>query len=178
MSEHRAIVRWKRTGSDFLKGHYSREHTWTFDGGLTVPASPSPSIEPAPWSNAANIDPEEAFVAAVSSCHMLFYLMFAYQHGFQVDSYEDEAVGTMTKNERGILWISAIQLNPRVSYSGEKRPTPADEERLHHLSHDQCFIANSIKTQVTVGNLSEALAKGPPLPDTKMASMVSVQADE
>ncbi|MBM3846319.1 MAG: OsmC family peroxiredoxin [Verrucomicrobia bacterium] len=151
MSNHTAIVRWKSSGSNFLKGQYSREHTWTFDGGLSVPASPSPSIVPAPWSNAANVDPEEAFVAAVSSCHMLFYLMFAYKNGFQVDSYEDEAVGTMTKNERGLLWLSSIQLNPRVVYGGEKRPTAEDEERLHHLSHEQCFIANSIKSDVTVG---------------------------
>jgi organic hydroperoxide reductase OsmC/OhrA len=150
MSAHKAIIRWKGAGPDFLTGKYSREHTWTFDGGLTVPASPSPAIVAAPYSNAANVDPEEAFVAAVSSCHMLFYLMFAYQHGFQVDSYEDEAVGTMSKNERGILWISAIRLNPHIAYGGEKLPSPADEEHLHHLSHEQCFIANSIKTQVSV----------------------------
>jgi len=150
MSEHKAIIRWKQTGPDFLKGRYSREHTWTFDGGLTVPASPSPSVVPAPWSNPAHVDPEEAFVAAVSSCHMLVYLMVAYQHGFQVDSYEDEACGVMTKNEQGAYWISAIRLQPRVAYGGEKRPTPADEEHLHHLAHEQCFIANSIKTSVTV----------------------------
>src|ERR1044071_5886431 len=99
MSAHTAIIRWKCTGPDFLKGKYSREHTWSFDGGLTVPASSSPSIVPPPYSNGANVDPEEAFIAAVSSCHMLFYLMFAYQHGFQVDRYEDEAIGMMTKNE-------------------------------------------------------------------------------
>jgi len=154
MSEHKAIIDWKRTSPDFLKGKYSREHTWTFDGGVTVPASPSPSVVPLPYSNPANVDPEEAFVAAVSSCHMLVYLMVAYQHGFQVDSYKDEAVGVMTKNEKGVLWISAVTLNPQIGYSGEKLPTPADEERMHHLAHDQCFIANSIKTRVTVGNAS------------------------
>lgn len=150
MSNHTAIVFWKRTGPDFLKGRYSREHTWSFDGGATLAASPSPSVVPEPYSNPANIDPEEAFVAAVSSCHMLAYLFLASRQGFQVDSYRDEAVGIMTKNERGVLWISAVTLHPKMKYSGEKLPAAADEEGLHHLAHEQCFIANSIKTQVTV----------------------------
>jgi organic hydroperoxide reductase OsmC/OhrA len=150
MSEHKAIISWKRTSPDFLKGKYSREHTWTFDGGITVPASPSPSVVPAPYSNPAHVDPEEAFVAAVSSCHMLTYLYLAYQQGLQVDSYHDEAVGMMTKNDRGVLWVSSVTLDPQIAYGGDKLPTPADEERLHHLAHEQCFIANSIKTEVTV----------------------------
>jgi organic hydroperoxide reductase OsmC/OhrA len=150
MSEHKATIRWKRTSADFLKGRYSREHTWTFDGGLTVAASPAPAVVPVPFSNPANIDPEEAFVASLSSCHMLTYLYLAGRQGFQVDSYEDDAVGAVTKNERGIPWISAITLHPKITYSGEKLPAPADEERLHHLAHEQCFIANSIKTAVTV----------------------------
>jgi len=135
-----------------LKGKYSREHTWSFDGGATVAASPSPSVVPAPYSNPALVDPEEAFVASVSSCHMLTYLHVARQQGFQVDSYRDEAVGAMTKNESGALWISSIALHPRIVYSGDKLPTPADEKRLHHLAHEQCFIANSIKTEVIVGD--------------------------
>src|SRR5258707_3546704 len=102
MSEHRATIEWRRTRPDFLKGKYSREHTWTFDGGLTVPASPSPSNVPAPYSNPAHVDPEEAFVAAVSSCHMLTFLYLASKHAFQVDSYEDEAVGVMTQNAKGV----------------------------------------------------------------------------
>lgn len=150
MSEYKAIISWKRTGPDFLKGRYSREHTWTFDGGVTVPASASPSVVPAPWSNPAHVDPEEAFVAAVSSCHMLTFLFLASQQGFQLDAYEDEAVGVMTKNERGVPWVSLVTLHPRIAYSGEKRPAAADEERLHHLAHEQCFIANSIKTEVKV----------------------------
>ena len=115
-----------------------------------MPASPSPSVVPAPYSNAANVDPEEAFVAAVSSCHLLTYLYLAYQQGFQVDSYHDEAVGVMTKNERGIPWVSVVTLHPKIVYSGEKLPTAADEQRLHHSAHEQCFIANSIKTDVRV----------------------------
>ena len=150
MSEHKATISWKRTSPDFLKGKYSREHTWTFDGGATVPASPSPSVVPGPYSNPANVDPEEAFVASVSSCHMLTFLHLASQQGFQVDRYEDEAVGAMTKNDAGVPWISEITLRPRIAYGGERRPTSAEEEGLHHAAHEQCFIANSIKTEVKV----------------------------
>jgi organic hydroperoxide reductase OsmC/OhrA len=153
MSEHKAAISWKRTGPDFLKGGYSREHTWEFDGGLTVPASPSPSVVPAPWSNPAHVYPEEAFVASISSCHMLTYLYLASRRGFQVDSYDDEAVGVMTKNEKGAPWVSLVTLHPRISYSGGNLPAPADEERLHHLAHEQCFIANSIKTEVRVAKV-------------------------
>lgn len=156
MSEHKAIIRWKRTSPDFIKGKYSREHNWTFDGGVTVPASPSPSVVPAPYSNPAHVDPEEAFVAAVSSCHMLTFLFVASKQGFQVDSYDDEAVGAMTKNDQGVPWIGLITLSPRIAYSGPKLPTPADEEHLHHLAQAQCFIANSIKTQVRIAGPSGA----------------------
>lgn len=150
MSEHKATITWKSSSEEFLKGKYSREHSWTFDGGLTIPASPSPSVVPTPCSNPANIDPEEAYVASISSCHMLTFLYLAMKQGFQVDSYQDEAVGVMTKNEKGVPWLSVVTLHPKIEYSGGKLPTPADEERLHHLAHEQCFIANSIKTVVTV----------------------------
>lgn len=150
MSTHKAIVNWKSASPEFLKGNYSREHTWTFDGGVIVPASASPSVVPAPWANPSHVDPEEAFVAAVSSCHMLTYLHVACRQGFQVDSYHDEAIGAMTRNEHGRLWVSSVTLHPQVAYSGDKRPTPQDEERLHHMAHAECFIANSIKTEVTV----------------------------
>jgi len=150
MSEHKAIIRWARTGPDFVKGKYTREHSWTFDGGLTVPASSSPSVVPAPWSNATGVDPEEAFVASISSCHMLTFVWLASRAGFIADSYEDEAVGSMSKNERGVPWVSAVILRPRIVWGGEKTPAPADLDRLHHAAHEQCFIANSIKTAVTV----------------------------
>jgi organic hydroperoxide reductase OsmC/OhrA len=150
MSEHKATVRWKLEGGDFLKGRYSREHTWTFDGGLTVPASPSPGVVPAPWSNPAHVDPEEAYVAAISSCHMLTFLYVAMRQGIAVERYEDDAVGVMRKNEGGAIWISAVTLNPRIAYGGEKRPSADDANHLHHLAHEQCFIANSVKTEITV----------------------------
>ena len=150
MLKHTATVIWKRSGPDFVTGRYSREHTWRFDGGMTVPASPSPHVVPTPWSNAANVDPEEAYVASIASCHMLTFLWLASREGFVVDGYEDEAVGEMTKNDRGFAWVSRVTLRPRIAWSGEKVPTPADVERLHHQAHEECFIANSIKTAVTV----------------------------
>jgi organic hydroperoxide reductase OsmC/OhrA len=150
MSEHKATLTWKRTDPDFLKGRYSREHTWTFDGGLTVSASASPSVVPAPWSNPAHIDPEEAYVAAISSCHLLTFLFLASRAGFQIDHYRDEAVGVTTRNENGVLWVSEVTLHPEIRYSGDKLPTREIEEQLHHAAHEQCFIANSIKTRVTV----------------------------
>jgi organic hydroperoxide reductase OsmC/OhrA len=150
MSRHTATIRWKGTGPDFLKGQYSRAHTWTFDGGVVVPASPSPSVVPAPWSNPANVDPEEAFVASIASCHLLTFLFLAAKQGFQIDSYDDEAVRVMTKNENGVPWISRVTLNPKIVYSGDKRPAPTEEKRLHELAHAQCFIANSVRTEVVV----------------------------
>jgi organic hydroperoxide reductase OsmC/OhrA len=151
MSEHKANIRWQRAAQDqFLKGKYSRVHEWSFDGGLKIAASPSPSVVPAPFSNAAHVDPEEAFVASVASCHMLTFLYLASRQGFQVDSYEDAAVGLMTKNEKGIPWVSSVQLHPQIAYGGDKLPTPAEETQLHHGAHEQCFIANSIKTDVQV----------------------------
>ena len=150
MSAYKATIKWQRTGLDFLKGKYSREHTWTFDGGVTVPASASPSVVPVPFSNPAHVDPEEAFVASISSCHMLTFLYLASKQGFQIESYQDEAVGVLTKNEQGVPWVSLVTLNPKISYSGDKSPSSADEKQLQHLAHEQCFIANSIKTKVVV----------------------------
>src|SRR5215475_11868431 len=132
MSEHRATITWKRTGPDFLKGKYSREHTWSFDGGLTLAASPSPSVVPVPYSNPANVDPEEALVASISSCHMLTYIYLAGKAGFQVDSYDDDAVVTMAKNEKGVPWVSRVVLHPRIAYGGAKLPSEADVAKLHH----------------------------------------------
>src|SRR6202789_3051188 len=120
MSEYKATIKWQRTSPDFLKGKYSREHTWAFDGGVIVPASASPSVVPVPFSNPAHDEPEEAFVAAISSCHMLTFLYLASKQGFQIDSYEDESVGVLTKNEKGAPWVSLVTLNPKIVYSGDK----------------------------------------------------------
>ena len=152
MAEHTATVRWilPGDGDAFLKGRYSREHTWTFDGGVTVSASPSPSVVPVPYSNPAGVDPEEAFVASIASCHMLTFLYVAMHAGLVVERYQDDAVGVMRKNERGAVWVAAVTLRPRIAYGGAKRPTAADVDHLHHLAHEQCFIANSVKTEITV----------------------------
>jgi organic hydroperoxide reductase OsmC/OhrA len=150
MSEHKAIIKWKHSQGDFLKGTYSREHTWTFDGGVTVPASPAPTAVRPPFSNPANVDPEEAFVASISSCHMLTYLYVASRKGFEVASYEDEAVGLMSKNEHGSWWVSSVVLHPRIVYSGAKSPNPEEEHQMHEAAHEQCFIANSVKTQINI----------------------------
>ena len=150
MADYKATIVWTRTGADFLKGKYSREHTWKFDGGLTVPASSSPHVVPLPWSNAVGVDPEEAFVAAIASCHMLTFVWLASRKGFTADSYVDEAVGTMAKNERGIPWVSEVKLRPCIAWSGEKIPAAADLDALHHAAHEQCYIAQSVKTKITV----------------------------
>jgi organic hydroperoxide reductase OsmC/OhrA len=150
MSQHCATVRWRLTGPDFLTRRYSRKHTLSFDGGVTVAGSSSPTVVPAPWSEAAAVDPEEAFVASVSSCHMLWFLHVACDAAFVVESYEDEAVGDMTPNSLGVPWISRITLRPRITWGGDRAPTAAEVHDLHHLAHQQCFIAASIKTEVVI----------------------------
>ena len=150
MAEYRATIRWTLGSGEFLKGRFSREHTWTFDGGATVPASASPGVVPAPYSNPAGVDPEEAFVAAIASCHMMTYLHVASRAGFVVERYEDEAVGVLRKNERGAIWVAAVTLHPRIAYGGDEHPSAEDEHRLHELAHEQCFIANSVKTEIMV----------------------------
>ena len=148
MGKHTAIVRWSRGDGDFAANKHSRAHEWEFDGGLKVPASASPDIVPLPYSVAENVDPEEAFVASISSCHMLFYLHKSRDAGFVVNSYEDEAVGVLEKNAAGRLAITRVTLNPVVSYEG---PAPSAEQvdALHHQAHELCFIANSILTEIT-----------------------------
>jgi len=150
MSEHKATIRWTNDGGEFLKGRYSRAHTWTFDGGFSVPASSSPAVVPKPFSVAEAIDPEEALVASISSCHMLTYVWLAYREKIEVESYEDEAVGHMTKNAEGVPWMSTVVLHPKIRYRGDKRPSREDELRLHEGAHHDCFISQSVKTEITV----------------------------
>jgi organic hydroperoxide reductase OsmC/OhrA len=149
MAKHRVNVRWQHTQGDFRAGTYSREHRWTFDGGAVVPASPSPYVIRQPLSNPAFVDPEEAFIASIASCHMLTFLHLAQQRGFVVTSYEDDAVGVLTKNERRVSWVSSVVLSPRVLYEGHV-PSAKELATLHDDSHRECFIANSVKTEITV----------------------------
>jgi organic hydroperoxide reductase OsmC/OhrA len=148
--EYKATVSWSRSDAVFIDNRYSRAHTWTFDGGVSVPASSSPSVVRLPYSRADAVDPEEAFVAALSSCHMLFFLHLAAQRGFVVDAYDDEAVGVMAKNERGKMYVAKVTLRPRIVFSGARRPSDTDIAELHHRSHEECFIANSVLTEVVV----------------------------
>jgi organic hydroperoxide reductase OsmC/OhrA len=152
MSKHRATLHWKRGDSEFLSGRYSREHTWTFDGGAVITASPSPALVPTPYSNPDNVDPEEAFVAAISSCHMLTFLYLASLRGLQIDSYRDEAVGEITKDRHGIAWMSAVTLQTRIVCSGSPRVTTGEVDLLQHQAHEQCFIANSVRTTIIVSS--------------------------
>lgn len=151
MSIYTATIRWSRTGDvDFTKGQYSRAHEWTFDGGAVVPASASPHIVPAPWSDEQGVDPEEAFVAALSSCHMLFFVDFARRDGWTVDSYVDEAEGVMEKGADGRIAVTRVVLRPDIEWGGERHPDEAAVADLHHRAHEACFIANSVKTEVVV----------------------------
>jgi organic hydroperoxide reductase OsmC/OhrA len=148
MSEYKTVIQWNRNGARFTDNRYSRGHTWQFDGGVEVPASSSPHVVPVPMSVAAAVDPEEAFVVALSSCHMLWFLSSAAKRGFVVESYRDEAVGVMAKNAEGKLAMTRVTLRPAVQFAGERSPSKNDLDAMHHESHDQCFIASSVKTDV------------------------------
>ncbi len=150
MSHHTAQIDWTLADGDFLGRRYSREHTWTFDGGVTVPASSSPSVVPVPYSNPANVDPEEAYVASIASCHMLWFLGLAAERGFAVARYTDRAIGVLTRDSNGKSWISAVTLTPVIEYSGNKQPSVEEQDALHHAAHEECFIANSVRTEITV----------------------------
>lgn len=148
MSKHSVVVEWDRQGAPFVDNRYSRVHQWRFDGGATIAASSSPSVVRTPFSNPANVDPEEAYVAALSSCHLLWFLNLAAAEGYVVDSYQDEAVGRFERAADGKYWIPKIELNPNVAFSGDKVPDAATVERLHHAAHAECFLARSVKTDI------------------------------
>ncbi|WP_028975191.1 OsmC family protein [Spirochaeta cellobiosiphila] len=149
MAEYKAFIHWTDTENKFHTGRYSRAHSWAFDGGITVKASSSPHVVRLPFSAEDALDPEEALVASVSSCHMLTFLFLAGNDGWDIESYEDKALGFMEKNEKGIPWISRIKLEPKIRYRGES-PQKSQLEDLHHRAHDQCYIANTIKSEVLV----------------------------
>ena len=150
MSSYTAQIDWTRGDAVFTDNRYSRAHRWRFDGGVEVPASSSPHVVRVPWSDPANVDPEEAFVAALSSCHMLTFLWLAATEGLRIDRYSDAAEGLMEDNGQGRQAVTRVTLKPRVLFSGDRRPTDADVERLHHSAHEQCFLANSVRTEIAV----------------------------
>ena len=150
MGVHQASVIWERAdGAPFVDNRYSRAHRWEFDGGAVVPASASPAVVPVPLSDPAGVDPEEAFVAALSSCHMLWFLFFAAKGRLVVESYRDQAVGHMAKNADGSQWMARVILRPQIRFSGAT-PDAAALAAMHEKAHHACFIANSVKTEVTV----------------------------
>lgn len=148
VSQHTATIEWQRGSAAFTDNRYSRGHRWTFDGGLSVAVSSSPHVVPLPMSDPAAVDPEEAFVAALSSCHMLWFLSIAARKGWSVDTYRDEAVGVMAPDSGGALAITVVTLQPAVVFSGERRPTRSEVENMHHEAHSQCFLANSVRSEV------------------------------
>ena len=151
MSVYTATIRWSRKGAeDFAKGQYSRAHEWEFDGGAVVPASASPDNVPSGTADEAGIDPEEAFVASLSSCHMLFFIDFARRAGFVVEAYTDKAEGVLEKRADGKMAMTRVLLRPRIQWGGEMPPDGATLADLHHRAHEACFIANSVNTEVTV----------------------------
>jgi organic hydroperoxide reductase OsmC/OhrA len=148
MAQYTAEVLWLRGEQDFLSNRYSRRHVLRFDGGIEVPGSSSPQAVPLPMSDAAAVDPEEAFVSSLSSCHMLWFLSLAAKRRFCVDRYFDAAVGVMEKNSDGRMIMSVVTLKPEVQFSGDPAPTREQIDELHHQAHKECFIANSVKTEV------------------------------
>jgi organic hydroperoxide reductase OsmC/OhrA len=148
MADHVATIEWRSDGG-FREGRYSRAHSWRFDGGAVVPASASPHVVPAPMSDPAGVDPEEALVASVSSCHMLWFLHLARDAGLDVAAYRDEASGTMGRDERGRMAVTRIVLRPGIEFAGGA-PDADALDRLHHEAHERCFIANSLRTEIVV----------------------------
>jgi organic hydroperoxide reductase OsmC/OhrA len=146
MSEHKATIHWRRETADFKYENYNRDHNWDFDGGATVRASAAPAY----LGSAACVDPEEAFIASVSSCHMLTFLAIASRKQYVVDEYRDEAFGVLEKDTSGRLAITRATLQPQIKFGGEKKPSPEELAQMHDQAHHACFIANSVKTDVTV----------------------------
>ncbi|HJR53604.1 MAG TPA: OsmC family protein [Gemmatimonadota bacterium] len=150
MAEHLATVSWERRNEAFVDNRYSRAHEWGFDGGLTVPASASPHVVRPPMSDPHAVDPEEAFVASLASCHMLWFLSLAARRGFRVESYRDEAVGLMEKNADGRLAITTVTLRPHVVFGGDTIPAAEAVDELHHAAHHECYIATSVRSEIQV----------------------------
>lgn len=158
MGEYTAVVEWEGDRAEFADDRYSRGHRWSFDGGIEVPASASPHVVPLPRSVEAAVDPEEAFVASLSSCHMLWFLSIARRRGFMVDRYRDEAVGTLGRNAEGKLAMTTVALRPRIAFAPDAGPTPEEHEAMHREAHERCFLASSVTTEVTCEPTEEKAA--------------------
>jgi organic hydroperoxide reductase OsmC/OhrA len=148
MSVYTAQLLWQRDGADFTGNRYSRRHLLRFDGGAEVLASSSPQVVPVPMSDPSGVDPEEAFVASLASCHMLWFLALAARRGFCVDRYSDDAAGTLARNAAGRMAMTQVTLRPAAVFSGTRLPTREEIADLHHRAHEECFIANSVTTDV------------------------------
>ena len=148
MAHYTTDITWERGEQDFVRGRYSRAHRLHFDGGVEMPGSSSPHVVPLPWSDAAAVDPEEMFVASIASCHMLWFLSIAAKHRYCVDSYRDHAQGEMGRNSAGKLVVTRVSLHPAVVFSGALVPDAKALDALHHEAHEECFIANSVKTEI------------------------------
>ena len=161
MSSSKVVVDWRRDGSVFLDNKYSREHTWSFDGGVIIRGSSSPDVVPIPFSNPACVDPEEAFVVALSSCHMLWFLSLAAAEGLIVDRYTDNASGQLSRSPNGRRTMTIVALRPRVSFAGDLKPTDQQVERLHDAAHHECFLANSVRCSIEVHGSWESHTQDP-----------------
>ncbi len=151
MSEYYATIKWQRQEDEkFSDNKYSRAHTWSFDGGQIVQASSSPHVVPLPYSVEANVDPEEAFIASISSCHMLFFLSIAAKRRYVIESYTDAATGIIQIDKDNKISMTDVTLNPEIKFSGGKQPTKEQINKIHHQAHEQCFIANSVKTIIHI----------------------------
>ena len=148
MATYTAKLEWMRKSAKFTDQQYSRAHTWHFDGGLTLRASSSPNHVPVPYSDPGAVDPEEAYVAALASCHMLWFLYLAAGRRFVINSYTDRPSGVMDKDEAGRKVLTQVTLTPHVVFAGDNRPSDTDYEALHHAAHEACFLANSVKTTI------------------------------
>jgi len=150
MSTYMATVIWTRPADvAFTDNKYSRAHEWRFDGGVRVPASSAPSVVPLPLSRTDAVDPEEAFVASLSSCHMLFFLFFVAKAGLKIDRYEDQAIGELARNSKGVMAMLKVRLRPQIVWAGNA-PSAEQLDKLHHSAHEACYIANSVTTEVVV----------------------------
>ena len=148
MHEYTASIQWTRSGTPFTANRYSRRHHWTFDGGASIPAAASPQVVPPTLTDATCVDPEEAFVAALSSCHMLWFLSIAAERGITVERYDDAPVGRMNPDAE-VVWMSRVTLRPAVAYAAPV-PSTAVQEVMHEAAHAQCFLANSVRTDIVI----------------------------